>query len=95
MNGSLLSASAPDVLDGLRELVSDLHRGRGTPDGEDLNGCRGCEAQSLVDTLDARLLRLSQALRLLRDTSGEYVGNVAQRALDEAGIPEPPEEDHP
>lgn len=46
--------------------------------------------QPVVDPL----LRLAQALRLLRDTTEGYVRNVAARALLEAGVPDPPEEDH-
>lgn len=52
--------------------------------------------RALPDYLDPQL-RLAQALRLLRDTSeeGGYVQNVCKRALLEAGVPDPPEEDHP
>ena len=48
------------------------------------------------ERLAAESLRLAQALRLLRDTTsnGSYVYNTAVRALAEAAIPEPPEEDH-
>ena len=59
----------------------------------------GVAARVLVRELarsEARVLRLAQALRLLRDTtSGAYISNVAQAALDACGISDPPEEDHP
>jgi hypothetical protein len=41
---------------------------------------------------DPRTVRLAQALRLLRDTTGPgYTQNVASRALHEAGVVEPAE----
>lgn len=41
--------------------------------------------------------RLAQACRLLRDTSSvdSYTYSVVAAALDESGVPEPSEEDHP
>jgi hypothetical protein len=43
----------------------------------------------------AKILRLAQALRLLRDTGTEYAWRVSTAALEAAGIPDPPEEDQP
>ena len=36
-------------------------------------------------------LRLAQALRLIRDSTSGYAANVADRALREAGVPDPDE----
>jgi hypothetical protein len=47
-----------------------------------------------VGRLEAQMLRLAQGLRVLRDTGSEYTRNVATAALEEAGIPDPPEDDH-
>ncbi|HSX23179.1 MAG TPA: hypothetical protein VLE97_10450 [Gaiellaceae bacterium] len=50
--------------------------------------------EKLVADEQARELRLAQGLRVIRDTTGEYAANVASRALIEAGVPDPPDEDH-
>lgn len=44
--------------------------------------------------LAAQNLRLAQGLRTIRDTGSEFSASVAARALEEAGVPDPPEEDH-
>lgn len=46
---------------------------------------------------EAQVLRLAQALWTIRDMTApsEFVLNVIERALDEAGVIEPEEEDHP
>ncbi len=48
-----------------------------------------------IEVLLADRLRLAQALRVIRDSGGLYSANVATAALDECGIADPPEEDHP
>lgn len=47
-----------------------------------------------AEQAEAQRLRLAQALRILRDTTRGFAANVADRALAEAGIVDPPEEDH-
>jgi hypothetical protein len=55
------------------------------------------EAAQAAVVAEAQVLRLAQALRLLRDTTapGGYVENVCIRALAEACVPDPPDEEHP
>jgi len=50
-----------------------------------------------INALSASHLRLAQGLRVIRDTTSitGYVANVAARALEEAGVNDPPDEDHP
>ncbi len=50
--------------------------------------------EAVICELLASRLRLAQGLRVLRDTSSDYAEYVATRALEEAGIGDPPEEDH-
>jgi hypothetical protein len=38
-----------------------------------------------------KLLRCAQALRLIRDSTSGYPANVASRALEEAGVDDPPD----
>lgn len=47
---------------------------------------------ALIDTIDAFLLPLAQALRLIRDTCPGAASNTAARTLAESGI-EDPEDD--
>lgn len=47
-----------------------------------------------LERLEAKVLRLAQGLRVIRDSTGDYPSNIARRALEEAGVPDPPEEDH-
>lgn len=45
-----------------------------------------------AEAAEARVLRLAQGLRVIRDTTAaEVVENIATRALAEAGVEDPPE----
>ncbi len=46
-----------ELLDGIREALSDLHTLPGTPNGEPRDDCPGCQAQALVDELAGRWLK--------------------------------------
>lgn len=48
-----------------------------------------------ADHADAQVLRLAQGLRVIRDTTSatSAYGQIAARALIEAGVPDPPEDD--
>ncbi len=70
-----------EALEGIRDALADLHELPGTPDGEPLIGCPGCEAQALVDSVLAALAVLlaereerEQALREARP----YVEDIAR-----------------
>ena len=53
----LASLTTPDLLDGIRDALADLHDSPGTSNGEPRDGCPGCEAQAMVDELAYRLLK--------------------------------------
>lgn len=47
-------AKTADLLEGIREILSAAHEGRGTANGEPLDSCPGCWAQAAVDELAMR-----------------------------------------
>lgn len=44
-----------ELFDGIRDTLSDAHRGPGTANGEPLDGCPGCWAQAALDELAYRI----------------------------------------
>lgn len=98
---SLATEEFPQVLNQARRRwrqMLHVFRGRGITEGQVRDHLGEIARNAPWDPrYEAQVLRLAQALWTIRDTTApsEYVQNVIARALDEAGVIEPEEEDHP
>jgi len=86
-------ATREDFEEIVTEILLGLDRLIVLRDGPDVDQARAAVMRELVTFADRVTLPLAQALRLIRDTSSGASSNTARRALEEACIPDPEDDD--